>query len=98
MVYSKHCADLLQISEYINTGHIRETVDIQQSSYYRSLVTFSAVYGIGPTTARHLYQIGLRTTEDLKDHYERKTARNPNDSFAEGMKNSILLRENLAKK
>ena len=36
--------------------------------------------------------------EDLKDHYERRAARNPNDSFSEGMKNSILLREDLAKK
>jgi hypothetical protein len=73
-------------------------VDIQHSSYYQSLVAFNAIYGIGPTTARHFYHIGLRTTEDLKDHYERRTARNPDDGFAEGMKNSILLREDLAKK
>ena len=98
MLYSYHYANSLQISEYIKTGHIRETVDIQQSSYYQSLVIFSAIYGIGPTTARHLYQIGLRTTEDLKDHYERRAAHNPNNSYAEGMKNSILLREDLAKK
>lgn len=36
--------------------------------------------------------------EDLKDHYERRTTRNPDDTFAEGMINSILLREDLAKK
>jgi len=36
--------------------------------------------------------------EDLKDHYERRAMRNPNDNFAEGMKNSILLREDFAKK
>jgi len=34
---------------------------------------------------------------DLKDYYERRAACNPNDSFSEGMKNSILLREDLAK-
>ena len=97
-MYLYHYADSLQISEYIKTGHIRETQDIQQSSYYQSLVIFSTIYGIGPTTARRLYQIGLRTTEDLKGHYERRAVRNPNDSFAEGMQNSILLREDLAKK
>jgi DNA polymerase/3'-5' exonuclease PolX len=96
--YPRKFSNPLQTSEYIKTGHIRETLDIQHSPYYQALVTFSAIYGIGPTTARHLYQIGLRTLDDLKDYYERKTTGNPNDSFAEGMINSILLREDFAKK
>jgi len=96
--YPSRFADLLQISEYIKTGYVRETLDIQQSPYYQSLVSFNSVYGIGPTTARHLYQIGLRTLEDLKGHYERRSARNLNDTFSEGMVNSILLRKDIAKK
>jgi hypothetical protein len=37
---------------------------------YHSLVDFSSVYGIGPTNARKLYDLGLRTIDDLERYYE----------------------------
>lgn len=40
------------------------------SERYRSLSLFNTVYGIGPSTARHLYEIGLRSVEDLERYYD----------------------------
>lgn len=43
--------------------------EIAQSERYRSLSSFTTVYGIGPVTARRLYDNGLRTLDDLKMYY-----------------------------
>ncbi|KAJ7099570.1 hypothetical protein B0H15DRAFT_771111, partial [Mycena belliarum] len=61
---------LSKITEYVIHGEIRETQTIEFSSRFQSLSAFSAVYGIGPSTARKLYDsFGLRTVEDLEQHY-----------------------------
>ena len=43
---------------------------IQESSRFQSLSAFTAVYGIGATTARKLYTLGLRTLDDLERYFE----------------------------
>lgn len=43
--------------------------EIAASERYISLTAFTTVYGIGPVTARRLYDLGLRTIADLKLYY-----------------------------
>lgn len=43
--------------------------DIATSTRFQSLGCFADVYGIGPVTARKLYDIGLRTIDDLRLYY-----------------------------
>lgn len=43
---------------------------ILRSERYQSLSLFTTVYGIGPSTARHLYEIGLRSVKDLERYYD----------------------------
>lgn len=50
---------------------IKNSVTIRESPRFRSLLAFSAIYGIGPHTARKLYSQGFRTIEDLEQHYGR---------------------------
>ncbi|KAK7057567.1 DNA-directed DNA/RNA polymerase mu [Favolaschia claudopus] len=59
-----------KISEYVSDGKISESQTIAASSRYKSLCLFTQIHGIGPTTARNLYDsLGLRTIDDLKKHY-----------------------------
>jgi DNA polymerase mu len=37
---------------------------------FHSLSAFNTIHGIGPHTARRLYDIGLRTLEELERYYE----------------------------
>lgn len=48
---------------YFHTGLIAS------SERFLSLSSFSAIYGIGPNTARRLYALGLRSIEDLEVYY-----------------------------
>lgn len=41
-----------------------------ESERYRSLSLFNTVYGIGPSAARHLYELGLRSVGDLERYYD----------------------------
>lgn len=45
------------------------TGTIASSERFFALSTFSAIYGIGPQTARRLYALGLRTLSDLEVYY-----------------------------
>ncbi|KAH9006161.1 Nucleotidyltransferase [Lactarius hatsudake] len=58
------------IDEYLFTGHIAEVEEIKQSERFASLSLFASIYGIGPTTSRKLYDLGLRTLRDLEAYYE----------------------------
>lgn len=58
------------IDEYLFTGHIAEVEEIRQSERFASLSLFASIYGIGPTTSRKLYDLGLRTLRDLEAYYE----------------------------
>ncbi|KAI0321488.1 Nucleotidyltransferase [Amylostereum chailletii] len=61
---------LNMIDEYVDTGRVQEIEAIRSSERFKALVDFSAVYGIGPTTARHLYFLGLRNLRELEVYYE----------------------------
>ncbi|KAH9953842.1 hypothetical protein BC827DRAFT_1145318 [Russula dissimulans] len=58
------------IDEYLFHGHIPEVEQVRQSERFISLSLFSSVYGIGPVTARNLYDRGLRSLRDLEAYYE----------------------------
>lgn len=58
------------IDEYLFHGHIPEVEQVRQSERFISLSLFSSVYGIGPVTARELYDRGLRSLRDLEAYYE----------------------------
>lgn len=51
-------------------GSHQPVESIQANTRYHSLVDFASVYGIGPTNARKLYDLGLRTIDDLERYYE----------------------------
>ena len=51
-------------SQVTYTGTTRE------SERFQSLCVFATIYGIGPTTARKLYDLGLRSIEDLERYYD----------------------------
>ncbi|TFK51026.1 Nucleotidyltransferase [Heliocybe sulcata] len=57
------------IEEYIETGKIAEAQATLTSERYKSLTAFTAIYGIGPNTAKQLYSQGLRTIRDLEVWY-----------------------------
>ncbi|KAH7883222.1 hypothetical protein F5I97DRAFT_1903328 [Phlebopus sp. FC_14] len=61
---------LSMTKEYLKTGRISEAQNILSSSRFQSLSAFTSVHGIGPHTARRLYNLGLRTIEDLEKYYE----------------------------
>jgi DNA polymerase mu len=46
------------------------TEEMKQSERFISLSLFESVYGIGPVTARKLYDRGLRSLRDLEAYYE----------------------------
>ncbi|KAI6148381.1 hypothetical protein BKA82DRAFT_4136271 [Pisolithus tinctorius] len=62
---------LSMIEEYTGAGKIAEAQEaILSSPRFQSLSAFTAIYGIGPHTARKLYALGLRTLEELDRYYE----------------------------
>jgi DNA polymerase mu len=59
-----------EIDEYLEHGHIAESLDILASERYRSLRDFASVYTVGHHKARELYdQHHCRTLEDVRQHY-----------------------------
>ncbi|KXN87482.1 DNA-directed DNA/RNA polymerase mu [Leucoagaricus sp. SymC.cos] len=68
-----------KIEEYLENGEIEETETTLHSERYRSLSLFTTVHGIGPSTARHLYEIGLRTIEDLERYFDIEKSVDTND-------------------
>src|SRR5258708_3948100 len=44
--------------------------EISSSERFKCLSLFVSIYGIGPVNARKLYDIGLRTIEDLERYYD----------------------------
>lgn len=67
----------MQSSKYLITE------SILFSTRYQSLAAFSSVYGIGPTTARRLYSLGLRSIEHLERYYEVEPGTEDNTSTQE---------------
>lgn len=46
------------------------TETTRESERYQALTLFTSIYGIGPVNARKLYELGLRTFEDLERYYD----------------------------
>ncbi|KAG5726747.1 DNA-directed DNA/RNA polymerase mu [Termitomyces sp. T112] len=59
-----------KINEFIRFGRIEECNTIRSSARFLSLKAFASIHGVGSTTARHLYSIGLRTVEDMEQYYD----------------------------
>lgn len=49
---------------------LRHTGTTRESERFQSLSVFATIYGIGPSTARKLYDLGLRTFSDLERYYD----------------------------
>lgn len=43
---------------------------IRSDERFQALSAFNSIHGVGPTTARHLYSVGLRTLEDMDRYYD----------------------------
>ena len=43
---------------------------IRSSARFMSLKALTSIHGVGSSTARHLYSIGLRTVEDMERYYD----------------------------
>ena len=73
---------------------------ISKSSRYRSLTEFSRIHGIGPHTARKLYDEGCRTLEDLDRRFGAELGRTEVDPMQEGetagIRTMLELREYLS--
>lgn len=58
------------LSHQIHQKLIEVPGEIANSQRYQSLSSFSTVYGVGSVTARKLYDLGLRTLDDLRVYYD----------------------------
>ena len=65
------------------------------SPRFAVLSQFTSIYGIGPSTARQLYDQGNRTFSDLETYYSEWEKRNGKPS---SMREALLLRDDLAQK
>lgn len=63
---------LSMIEEFLKTGQITEAQTMLANPRFQSLSAFITIHGIGPHTARRLYDLGLRTLEELERYYEVK--------------------------
>ncbi|KAG8907262.1 hypothetical protein FRB99_004956 [Tulasnella sp. 403] len=60
-----------KIDEFVKTGGISEARSIDSTPRFHALGTFSSIYSIGPTKARHLYDdLGCQSLEDLEAYAE----------------------------
>ncbi|KAI0710318.1 Nucleotidyltransferase [Cerioporus squamosus] len=57
------------VEEFLDTGKITEAETIKSSERFQTLTLFSSIYGIGPSTAIRLYNLGLRSLKDLEVYY-----------------------------
>ncbi|KAI0800345.1 Nucleotidyltransferase [Fomes fomentarius] len=57
------------VEEFIDTGKITEARTIKSSERFQTLSLFTSIYGIGPSTAHRLYNLSLRTLDDLEIYY-----------------------------
>jgi len=57
-------------SHAIQTKRALLTETMRESERFKALSLFNTIYGIGPATARTLYDRGLRSLRDLEAYYE----------------------------
>jgi Fingers domain of DNA polymerase lambda len=74
------CALCIPYSPHtIQTDRLTETT--RESERFKALTLFNTIYGIGPATARTLYDRGLRSLRDLEAYYEVDTASTPAENL-----------------
>ncbi|KAI0302354.1 hypothetical protein B0F90DRAFT_1836880 [Multifurca ochricompacta] len=86
------------IDEYLFYGEIAEIEEKRKSERFVSLSLFASIYGIGPVTARKLYDRGLRTLRDLEAYYEADIGPAPigqSDSTEMNIRIALELRDDL---
>lgn len=83
----------LKISEFLSSGMIEETRNLEKDEYYKTLGTFTSLYGIGNVTAKRLYSMGMRTLEHLEDYYRDELKTTKNKANIEGMLHSLALQD-----
>src|SRR5258708_38330084 len=81
--------------------------EMRESERFKTLSLFNTIHGIGPATARTLYDRGLRSLRDLEAYYEVDTGSIPaensgsadmNIQIALGLRNDLMRTcESLAK-
>nr|GAT57865.1 predicted protein [Mycena chlorophos] len=75
---------LAKVEEYIESGTITESQKIAASGRFRALSAFTTIYGIGPSTARKLFDVfGLRTFDELVAHFSTNELPYLNDDRSE---------------
>ncbi|KAM6502527.1 DNA polymerase mu [Amanita muscaria] len=67
-----HLGDKMKykIKEFIKNGFIEESRTIRASTKYQALSAFVSVHGVGPSTAQKLYELGIRTFEEMERYYD----------------------------
>ncbi|BFZ60454.1 hypothetical protein YB2330_001490 [Saitoella coloradoensis] len=60
--------------EWLQTGRLTEVEALEKDEEFTTCRLFWNIWGVGPSTAKHLYQQGFRTLEDVKlQHWGRLT-------------------------
>ncbi|KAI0644908.1 Nucleotidyltransferase [Trametes meyenii] len=57
------------VEEFLDSGKIIEARKTMSSERFQALSLFSTIYGIGSHTGRRLYNLGLRSLDDLEIYY-----------------------------
>ena len=73
----------------------RVTEKMRESERFKTLSLFTTVYGIGPTTARTLYDRGLRSFRDLEAYYEVDIGVENSESADMNIRIALKLRDEL---
>ncbi|KAG7091129.1 hypothetical protein E1B28_010183 [Marasmius oreades] len=60
---------MTKVKEYLRQGKISECTTLLANERYQALSSFISIHGIGPSTARNLYSMNLRTLSDLERYY-----------------------------
>ncbi|CCM02941.1 uncharacterized protein FIBRA_05056 [Fibroporia radiculosa] len=71
------------VEEYVLSGKITEAQSILASERFQALSLFATIYGIGPTTARKLYALGLRSLDNLEVYYGVERDQGPSEEIIE---------------
>jgi DNA polymerase IV len=84
-----------QMRQYLKTGMIEETQVLQSDPMYDILAEFTKVYGIGPKKARQLYDMGMRSFDDLKEYFSRELElqKSKDVTYTESMLHSLALHD-----
>ncbi|KAF8346009.1 hypothetical protein F5887DRAFT_964521 [Amanita rubescens] len=61
-----------KVEEFTKNGFIEECKVTRESEEFKALSAFSSIHGVGPVTARNLWDLGLRTIEDMERYYDVK--------------------------